>query len=411
MNALGRIVEKRTVRTVAQGARRYVVGRVAPFDQKNEMFRRPVWDPNLLSLGEKFYRSPVAPRNRAGRRLADLALVNASWHLENICAQGVGSGKTGLYAWQWEEIFNYPRVPRGLRIDTADPETVTRELKRAARFFGAALVGVCELDRDWLYASVYSRRKRRALPNDVPAEYRHAVVVAVEMDYGAIGCSPGGPASAATGLGYSKMAFVAGLLAHHIRGLGFKAIACGNDTGCSIPMAIDAGLGELARNGLLVTPQYGPRVRLAKVLTDMPLLPDRPIAFGVWEFCRICKKCARQCPSQSISHAEPTDRPNDISNRPGVLRWPIKAETCLAFWARRGHDCSNCIRSCPFNKPDGMLHDLVRWGISRLPRLHRLFLWGDDIFGYGRRQDPGRFWTGQRKGAPRAPENGSALTH
>ncbi len=393
MSALAEFLYNRTVRTVRQGARRYVVGKVAPFDQKNEMFRRPVWDEKLLALGEKFYRTPTPPRDRPGRSLKDQALINASWHLENTCAQGVGDGRMGLYAWQWEEIFQYPRVPPGFRIDTADPAAVTRDIKRAARFFGAALVGVCELDRDWLYAPAFSRKTRTSVPNDVPAEYRYAVVLAVEMDYEAMRCSPEGPASAATGLGYSKMAFVAGLLAHHIRGLGFRAVACGNDTGCSIPMAIDAGLGELARNGLLVTPLYGPRVRLAKVLTDLPLLTDRPIEFGVWGLCRVCKKCARQCPSQSISHGEPTDRPNDVSNRPGVLRWPIRAETCLAFWARRGNDCSNCIRSCPFNKPPGTLHDLVRWGISRLPRLHRLFLWGDDVFGYGSKADPGRYWS------------------
>jgi len=380
------------VKTVDSGARRYVVGKTAPFDQKNEMFRRPVWDRDMLDLGEKFYRAQTPPRNKAGYRLKDQALVNAAWHLENTFAQGVGGGRMGLYAWQWKEVFNYPHVPPGLKIDTDDRETVTREVKRAARFFGASLVGVCELDRDWVYSPTFSIRDRKARSNELPDEYRWAVALAIEMKYDAIRCSPSGPASAATGLGYSKMAFAAGLLAHHIRGLGFRAIACGNDTACSIPIAIDAGLGELARNGLLVTPEFGPRVRLAKVLTDMPLLPDRPIEFGVWKFCRICKKCARQCPSQSISHDEPTAQPNNISNRQGVLRWPINAETCLAFWARQGNDCANCIRTCPFNKPPGRLHDLVRGGISRLPGLNRLFLWGDDIFGYGRKADPDRFW-------------------
>jgi len=66
--------------------------------------------------------------------------------------------------------------------------------------------------------------------------------VAVEMDFEAINCSPAHPASAATGAGYSRMAFTVGLLAQYIRGLGYQAIPCGNDTACSIPIAIDAGL-------------------------------------------------------------------------------------------------------------------------------------------------------------------------
>ena len=50
--------------------------------------------------------------------------------------------------------------------------------------------------------------------------------------------------------------------------------------GITIPMAVDAGLGELGRNGLLLTEKYGPRVRLCKVFTDLPLEPDEPIDLG-----------------------------------------------------------------------------------------------------------------------------------
>jgi len=380
------------IASVEEGAGRYVVGKAESFDQKNEMFCRPLWDPEMLKLGKKFYMTEVPPKDKPGFRLTDKALVNASWHLENSFAQGVAGGRMGMYAWEWDRIFEFPRVPPGLKIDTGDPDGVTRNLIKAATFFGASLVGVCKLDRRWVYSSVYPLREQKSLPNALSDEYKYAIALAFEMDYNAIRCSPTSPASAATGLGYSKMAFIAGLLAHYIRGLGYKAIACGNDTACSIPIAIDAGLGELARNGLLITPTYGPRVRLAKVLTDLPLIPDKPIEFGVWDFCMTCEKCAQKCPSQSIMRGQPTEKPNNISNREGLLRWPINAETCLAFWAANGTDCSNCIRTCPFNKPAGRLHDSVRWGIKNLPILNPLFLWGDDLLGYGKRGKADEFW-------------------
>ncbi len=381
-----------TTNFVDTGARRYVVGNLKSFDQKNEMFCRPLWDEKMLDLGKKFYMTEVPPRNKTGYRLKDQAMVNAAWHLENTFAQGVAGGRMGMYAWQWEQIFEFPRVPAGLKIDIDDPRAITADIKKAATFFGASLVGVCKLDRGWVYSSAFPLRDQESVPNELPKEYQSAIAIAVEMDYDAIRCSPSSPSSAATGLGYSKMAFVAGLLAHHIRGLGYKAIACGNDTACSIPIAIDAGLGELARNGLLITPEFGPRVRLAKVMTDMPLVPDRPIEFGVWDFCLKCEKCADKCPSNSIAHGEPTDKPNNISNRAGVLRWPINAETCMAFWAANGTDCANCIRTCPFNKPDGRLHDFVRWGICNTPWLNKLFLWGDDLLGYGKKGNADLFW-------------------
>ena len=357
------------------------------------MFCRPLWDEEMLELGRKFYMTEVPPRDKAGFRLQDQAMVNAAWHLENTFAQGVAGGRMGMYAWELEKIFEYPLVPPGLKIEVDDPRQITRDLKKVATFFGASKIGVCRLDRDWVYSAAFPLRDQKSVPNELPDAYQFAVAIAVEMDYEAIRCSPASPSSAATGLGYSKMAFIAGLLAHYIRGLGYSAVACGNDTACSIPIAIDAGLGELARNGLLITPEFGPRVRLAKVLTDLPLTADRPIEFGVWNFCMKCEKCAEKCPSKSISFGPPTDRPNNISNREGVLRWPINAETCLAFWAANGTDCSNCIQTCPFNKPAGRLHDWVRWGISRAPRLNKLFLWGDDLFGYGRRGNADRFWS------------------
>ena len=381
------------IASAEQGAGRYVVGKTERFDQKNEMFCRPLWDPPMLALGKKFYMTEVPPKDKPGYRLTDQALVNAAWHLENTFAQGVAGGRMGMYAWEWEKIFEYPQVPPGLKIDIDDLRKITGDIKKAATFFGAALVGVCKLDGRWVYSSAFPLRDQKSVPNELPEEYQFAITIAVEMGYEDIRCSPSSPASAATGLGYSKMAFIAGLLAHHIRGLGYKAIACGNDTACSIPIAIDAGLGELARNGLLITPEFGPRVRLAKVFTDLPLITDKPIEFGVWDFCMMCEKCAKKCPSQSIMYGKPTEKPNNKSNREGLLRWPINAETCLAFWAANGTDCSNCIRTCPFNKPTGRLHDSVRWGIKNLPFLNPLFLWGDDLLGYGTRGKADKFWT------------------
>jgi len=380
---------------VDKGASRYVVGKVERFDQKNEMFKRTRWDPKMMDLGRKFYKEEAMPGDEPGYRLQDQALVNAAWHLEHGFAQGVRGGRMGLYAWDWHGEFSFPRVPSGLRITVDDPVEVTREIKRAATLFGASLIGLCELNRQWLYSYAYFTYDEDGEPVErieIAEEYKYAIAIAIEMDYEGISCSPAHPASAATATGYSKMAFTAGLLAQYIRGLGYRAIPCGNDTACSIPIAIDAGLGELARNGLLITPEFGPRVRLAKIFTDLPLVPDRPIEFAVWDFCMRCQKCAENCPSGAIMYGEPTEKPNNISNREGVLRWPINAEKCFAFWAANGTDCSNCIRACPFNKPPGWLHDAVRWGVKNTRWLDPFFIRMDDLFGYGKQGRADRFW-------------------
>ncbi len=77
-------------------------------------------------------------------------------------------------------------------------------------------------------------------------------------------------------------------------------------TSLSIPLAVDAGLGEPGRHGLLLNPDYGSLVRICKVLTDLPLETDRLIAFGTAEICRNCTICADNCPAQVISFASET---------------------------------------------------------------------------------------------------------
>ncbi len=384
-----------SINYVEKGASRYVVGEISLFKQKNEMFKRPLWEKKFLSLGEKFYYAIAEPKNKPGYELKDQAAVNASWELDNLChhADCKGNGRN-LYAWDWSGKFSFPRAPSGLKIQDTDPEIVTSTIKKAATLFGASLIGVSELDRRWLYASSYfvSSKGGVEAENIIPQHLKYCIVMGIEMDYESIMHSPAHPASIATGLGYSKMAFVAGLLAKFIKGMGFDAIPSGNDTGLSIPMAIDAGLGEIARNGLLITPRFGPRLRLVKVYTDIPLLPDKPIEFGVRDFCMICGKCAQKCPSRSIDSGPPTAEPHNKSNRENVNTWHINAEKCLAFWVENRTDCSNCIRVCPFNKAPGILHDMVRWGINNARFLDRLYLWGDDFMGYGKRINSRKYW-------------------
>ncbi len=378
-----------------QGAARYINGKVTQFDQKNEGFKRPFWDPAMAGVRDKFYFAGVEPKKRPGYELKDQSAVNASWLLDAQFANGNNGGRQGLYNWEWDGVFNFPRVKKGFKTADTDPSFLTLQVKKMSSFFGASLAGVCQVDKRWVYSAAFigDRGGGRSEPVNLPEECRYAIVLAFEMDYEAIGYSPAHPSSIAVGMAYSQMAFTCGMLAQFIRGLGFKAVPCGNDTALSIPLAIDAGLGEIARNGLLITPAFGPRVRLAKVFTDMPLVPDEPIEFGVWEFCRVCKKCALHCPSHSIEKGDATGKIHNISNRPGVLKWNINAETCLAWWAVNGTDCSNCIRICPFNKPGGVFHDLVRFGIKRFKSLHSLFLWGDNFMGYGKRKRASGFWS------------------
>ena len=370
-----------------------LVGPIARFDQRKDMFKRARYDPEWIERARAFY-GPAQVQDKPGYTHEDHALQSSAWYVEHFFAMGIrGSNHRGLYAWEGLDPEG-TRLPSGLKIDSSDPAEVSRKVKRAARFFGAALVGICELDRRWVYSHVSNDLTGEHTPLEIPEEYRYAIAMAIEMDYPLMQTSPTGGAAAATGLGYSRMAFVAGLLAQFIRGLGYKAIPCGNDTALSVPIAVEAGLGELGRNGLLITEKFGPRVRLCKVFTDLPLVPDEPRFFGVDEFCRQCMKCAEDCPSSAISFGEKTTEVPTVSNNPGVLKWPVNVEQCYKYWLANKMDCANCIRVCPFNKEAGWLHDLARGAIRYAPWLNPLFVWLDDALGYGQQLDPATIWDG-----------------
>ncbi len=58
-----------------------------------------------------------------------------------------------------------------------------------------------------------------------------------------------------------------------------------------------AGLGKIGRHSLLITPEFGPRVRLACLLTEAPLEAS-PLADK--DYCTSCDACIRECPAQAL---------------------------------------------------------------------------------------------------------------
>jgi len=348
----------------------------------NTIFARVQFDPDFqYYLQTEFAGAEhMISKNIPGYERFELELSIAAWKLydsrHSISRPGIGLD---------------PEADESGAKSDLTPEEYTLMVKKAARFFGANLVGIAELDQKWMYT-----HNRRGEPYKVPKEFKRTIVMGIEMDYDAIATSPTFTSSATTGLGYSMMAFVETELVSFIQRFGYNAIPCGNDVGISVPMAIDAGLGQYGRHGLLITKAYGPRIRIAKVLTDLPLLtdsPDRDFCKAVVKFCETCEKCAHNCPSRSIPFGkEQTWIGKTKSNNSGIEKWYVNVETCYGFWIENGSECSNCIRSCPYNKKNGILHRTILWIIRHLPWLNSLIIKMDDIAGYGKQRDSNRFW-------------------
>jgi len=158
----------------------------------------------------------------------------------------------------------------------------------------------------------------------------------------------------------------------HIDFDGHYQVAC-------VPVARDAGLGEVGRLSILINPSYGPCIRLAVVTTNLELEETASKNHHIEEFCDICKKCAENCPSKSIPfHEKPAER--------GFPHWSIDMESCYTFWKRMGTDCGICIRVCPYTKSNTLIHKLARFYVSRNPINQRIALFLDHML-YGLKID------------------------
>jgi len=258
----------------------------------------------------------------------------------------------------------------------ASAEEFTRRIKGFARYLGAAEVGCTTLNQAYVYSHV--GRSQGSWGEAIELAHTHAVALAVPMSHEMLRHAPDSPATTETAFEYLEAAKIALVLARYIQRLGYQARAHvdTNYRVMCVPVAADAGLGELGRLGLLVTPRLGPRVRLAVVTTDLPLGQDPPAVFGVQDFCSFCRKCVDACPSGSVDAGEK----REIG---GVLKWQTVQDDCYRQWRVGGSDCALCVKVCPYSHPEGPAHSLVRWLTRRNHLSRRLALWADDL-AYGR---------------------------
>lgn len=259
-----------------------------------------------------------------------------------------------------------------------DPHKLIRFLKAWGKKLGAIDVGITEM-KPYHFYTVGGRGE--GYGKDIKNDHRYGIAFIVEMDLELTQTAPQGGIVMESAHQYLNSGMIATQVALTLRNLGYSArthIDANYDLICPL-VAKDAGLGEIGRMGLLMTPGLGPRVRIAVVTTDAPLIADKPThSDSVLDFCTRCKKCAVVCPSASISHND------EREEHKGGLRWKIDQEACFNYWCQAGTDCGRCMAVCPYSHKNNALHNFVRWGISNNVFFRRIALHLDDLF-YGKK--------------------------
>ena len=129
--------------------------------------------------------------------------------------------------------------------------------------------------------------------------------------------------------------------------------------------ALSCGMGEIGRNNLLLTPEFGPHQRLCAVITQAPLEPDPPRDLAL---CTGCGECMKACPSGALKNGSYDVDPCFVYWSYGFKRlppaslreWPGFIRMLLEHTKRRDlvvetgqtcitdvDNCIECMRACP----------------------------------------------------------------
>ncbi len=309
-------------------------------------FRRPPLSGNIINgLGETKMRRP--------RKVFHTGSYASIWGgLERYfhTAADMVSFSTVLKT-RWDNRRRTgPTSPVQRPVDV--PQEMSDIIKATALVCGADLVGITTLHDEFIFEHV-----------ELP--YTHAISIALTMDRAEMVHAPSARSSRAIQQGYRETGKIAIDLAERIRAIGWEAKAATNlskDTAevLHVPIAVAAGLGQLGKHGSLITRDFGSNVRLATVLTNLPLAVDKPVDIGVDDFCASCQICVTNCPPHAIFDNKQMVR--------GEERWYVDFDRCVPYFSEN-HGCGICIEVCPWSEPGRGINIMEKMLARREPDL------------------------------------------
>ena len=350
-----------------------IKGEMPPFDERENVHARYELEPDTFEW-ESFYKQhpgweSVDLKTKA---LPGIGRVGNEWDLPMLWSQ------REILQWLGSEAM--VDGPVSNKKQKIDPARAAEKIKGFAQHLGVDLVRIGPLNQAHIYThvgkTVHCPEKKRGSP--ISLSHKYAISLAVGSNVNLIKTGPVLSEIMEMMRVYTILAKASVALASYIRNLGFPARAHNlrNYLVLCIPIAVDAGVGELSRMGILISKEFGPCLKLATVTTDLPMDYDSPVDIGVEEFCEDCKICAESCPSGAIS------RGDKIEVR-GVEKWKIKPEACFGVWCETGTDCGVCIASCPWSKPRTLFHNLMKEFAIRKHKAGLWMSWGEKLV-YGK---------------------------
>ncbi|UQZ89287.1 hypothetical protein C4J81_08800 [Deltaproteobacteria bacterium Smac51] len=221
----------------------------------------------------------------------------------------------------------------------------------AALLSGAAVSGVAPLTEPFVYSHTWDGRPIELYGNgppnkdaiELPEQADRVLVLGFVRSPAIMGMNPGLSALRPSNgwLDWSGQVAATLNVAEFLASQGYVARPSAGGILMADHYGVLAGLGELGRQGLLITPEYGPNLRLFTIITNYPFIIDRPLTFGVADYCETCQRCINECPAKAISEGR---------RRPGLYQWPVNRRACFDNWLEKRDPCRKCIEICPYTR-------------------------------------------------------------
>ena len=241
--------------------------------------------------------------------------------------------RQAIYYEKAMSVFSKWIMEAGDQEPTAEPsgEDVSELIRHKARELGCGEVGFTLVDRRYIFQSKL---------NEVRPELTNAVCLAVEQDYEMTQQTPGLASEWTHDDVYERQGVIAQQLVAHINSLGYRAQVSGPTIayGPAMPLFVQAGLGQVGANGIMMSPHFGPWSRLQIIFTDAPVTHDKPIDYGIHAFCQICQVCTNRCPGRALQREKVWYR--------GAHKNKVTFRRCNPMIARYSA-CGVCQKVCP----------------------------------------------------------------
>lgn len=174
--------------------------------------------------------------------------------------------------------------------------------------------------------------------NSLEINFNNIIILAIEMDIAIVEAKPGTKAKNLNKAFYEKFRKITEKLSNYIIDNGFETqIAYPNEQLINLPfLGEKSGIGAIGKNGLLITPEFGSKIKLSGILTSFEnFSSDSNKTEHKWikSYCEDCIECIKYCESEAL-----IENSNDN----------IMFINSKCTGSEEG--CTFCIEKCPFFK-------------------------------------------------------------